>query len=274
MGNRPQAQKRDRRDMSSTKANLEESVDGQDRGWHQLVEALDPRIRITCTFALVLAIAITQSLWVKLAALAGVSAFLLATSVDLRLVTRRLVHVEGFMLVLLLMLPFTVSGTEVARIGGFAISDRGLLRAISVIVTVNAAVLTVLALLTTLEPVRLARGLGALGCPARLTHLLFFLVRYLDIFREELAQGLEAMRARGFVPRLSRHTMRSYGNLAGMLLVRSIERAERVDEAMRCRGFDGRFAMRSIPALKRLDHQFATATAAVVMAILVADQLS
>ena len=257
--------------MSSTKACLRASIESPDRGSRRIVEALDPRVRIVSTFALVLAIAITQSLWVKLAALAGVSAFLLATSVNLGLVARRLAHVEGFMLVLLVMLPFTVPGEEVARVGGFVISDRGLLRAASVIVTVNAAVLTVLALLTTLEPVRLARGLGALGCPARLTHLLFFLVRYLDIFREELAQGLEAMRARGFAPRLSRHAMRSYGNLAGMLLVRSIERAERVDEAMRCRGFTGRFAMRTVPALTRLDHRFAETVALIVIAILFAD---
>jgi cobalt/nickel transport system permease protein len=260
--------------MSSTKASYEARLECPDRGWHRLVEALDPRIRIVTTFAIVLAIAITQSLWVKLAALAGVSAFLLATSADLRLVARRLAHVEGFMIVLLAMLPFTVPGEEVARVGGFVISDRGLLRAASVIVTVNAAVLTVLALLTTLEPVRLARGLGALGCPARLTHLLFFLVRYLDIFREELARSFEAIRARGFAPRLSRHAMRSYGNLAGMLLVRSIERAERVDEAMRCRGFTGRFAMRSIPPLTRLDYLFAAASGAIVITMFIADQLT
>jgi len=31
------------------------------------------------------------------------------------------------------------------------------------------------------------------------------------------------------------------GHVAGMLLVRSYERAERVGQAMRCRAFDGRF---------------------------------
>jgi cobalt/nickel transport system permease protein len=31
------------------------------------------------------------------------------------------------------------------------------------------------------------------------------------------------------------------GNVTGTLLVRSLERAERVGQAMRCRGFDGRF---------------------------------
>ncbi len=50
-----------------------------------------------------------------------------------------------------------------------------------------------------------------------------------------------AMRARGFAPKTDRHTLRTFGFLVGMLVVRAAERSERVLDAMRCRGFDGRF---------------------------------
>ena len=61
------------------------------------------------------------------------------------------------------------------------------------------------------------------------------------------------MRARGFRPRTSRHTWRSYGNLMGMLLVRALERAQRVEEAMLCRGYNGAFPYRPLPAPARRD---------------------
>ena len=44
---------------------------------------------------------------------------------------------------------------------------------------------------------------------------------------------MEAMRARGFAPRCDMRTWRAYGNFTGMLLVRSMERAERVEDLVR-----------------------------------------
>jgi cobalt/nickel transport system permease protein len=46
---------------------------------------------------------------------------------------------------------------------------------------------------------------------------------------------------RGFRNRPSLRSYRTVGHVAGTLLVRSSEQAERVAQAMRCRGFDGRF---------------------------------
>jgi cobalt/nickel transport system permease protein len=61
-----------------------------------------------------------------------------------------------------------------------------------------------------------------------------------------------AMRVRGFRPGSNRHTWRSLGYLVGMLLVRSLERAERVRAAMLCRGYTGQFpALTSGPLLPR-----------------------
>ncbi len=50
-----------------------------------------------------------------------------------------------------------------------------------------------------------------------------------------------ALRVRGYRNRANRHSYRTAGHVAGTLLVRGCERAERVGQAMRCRGFDGRF---------------------------------
>lgn len=75
----------------------------------------------------------------------------------------------------------------------------------------------------------------------KLTQLLFFFYRYLDVIYLELQRLLNSMKIRGFKPNSNMHTYRTFANLTGMILVRSWERAERIHEAMLCRGFTGKY---------------------------------
>jgi cobalt/nickel transport system permease protein len=52
---------------------------------------------------------------------------------------------------------------------------------------------------------------------------------------------LNALKIRSFRPKTGMHTYRTYAYLVGMLLVRSYDRSERIQNAMLCRGFRGRF---------------------------------
>ena len=88
--------------------------------------------------------------------------------------------------------------------------------------------------------------------PEKVVHLLLLTVRYVGVLQRESQRLRIAMKARGFRPRMNGHTYRSYGQLVGMLLVRSLDRAERIVAAMKCRGFRGHFYL--------LDH-FAYSTA-------------
>jgi len=238
-----------------------------------LIEALDGRTRLLGAFGLVLTIALLKDFPAKIAALVMALALVSAAGLSFAAIGRKLLHVEGFMIALLLLLPFTAPGEPIAHLGPLVVSDRGVERAISLVITVNASVLTVLALLTMMEPVRLGRSMAALGMPPRFVHLFLFLVRYLPILRDELTRQVEAMRARGFSMGLKRHTWRSLGNLVGMLLVRSIERAERVDEAMRCRGFSGRFPLRAMRPMGMADLRFAMLCAGALVCLVLLEFL-
>src|SRR5207302_1063481 len=66
-------------------------------------------------------------------------------------------------------------------------------------------------------------------------------IRYTFLFASELARMRVALRVRGYRNRASRHCYRTIGHVSGTLLVRGYERAERVGQAMRCRGFEGQF---------------------------------
>ena len=237
-----------------------------------LIDALDPRMRLICAFVIcVLAISL-GSFAAKFLAIAAVLLLLAASGLGLGAAIKRLAHVEGFLLALLILLPFTMPGRSIMDIGPFSVSVEGLHRAVHIVLSVNVAAIAVLALAGTLEPVRMGRALAALGMPDKLVRLLMFVVRYQGLFGGEIRRQVEAMRARGFVPGLNRGTFRAYGHLAGMVLVASIERAERVEEAMRCRGYTGRFPLRRIRALTSIDFVFAATVAACCTALLVWDK--
>ncbi|MFP4405370.1 cobalt ECF transporter T component CbiQ [Rhodosalinus sp.] len=209
-------------------------------GW---LGAIDPRMRIVvaATFAVVV-VACTRIDTLALAF--GLSvALLLASRLPLRRTLGRMAAMDGFILFMLVLLPFTVPGDAIFTLWGFTASWQGVLRAVEIALTANAVVLALLVLVGTMEPVTLGHALHALKMPERLVHLLMFSIRYIDTLREEYLRLRTAMKVRGFRPGTNWHTYRSFGYLVGMMLVRAVERSERVLGAMKCRGFSGRIVL-------------------------------
>ena len=202
---------------------------------------LAPRTRIILALIFALGVILTSSLACLVLALCVAMGLTALVRMPLRQTLRRMLALEGFMLAVLLLLPFTVPGEVIAQPLGLDISAEGLTRAAVIALRGNAVALAVMALVGTLESVTLARALGRLGAPERLIHLFLFTIRYLDVLEQEYRRLRLAMRARAFQARTGLHCWRSVGYLFGMLMVRSLERAERIDSAMRCRGFTGRF---------------------------------
>lgn len=205
----------------------------------------DPRTRVLT--AVLFSLAVVSLTQLPLLALALTAAVGMALAAGLRplIVLKRIAALESFMLVVLLLLPFTTPGTTLLELGPLSASQEGLRMAVTIVLKANAVVLTLLALVGTLEPVVLGHALARLGIPRKLAHLFLFTVRYIGVLHDEYQSLRRAMRARAFVPCSSFHTWRSLGNLLGMLLVRSLERSQRIMAAMKCRGFNGQFHMLS-----------------------------
>jgi cobalt transport protein ATP-binding subunit len=81
----------------------------------------------------------------------------------------------------------------------------------------------------------------ALHVPGPLVQLFVLTLRYAFVLSAELGRLRTALRVRGYRNRANWHSYRTVGHVAGNLLVRGYERAERVGQAMRCRGFDGQY---------------------------------
>ena len=186
---------------------------------------------------------------------------------------RRLLHVETFVLLLFLTLPFTVAGRPVLEFGPLTASAEGFTRAALVACKVSACVLVLLAFLGGLEPERMGGALRGLRLPEPLVRMFVLTVRYLGLIREEAGRLHDSMRARGFSPGTNRHTFNAYGNLIGMLLVRALDRARRVEEAMLCRGYQGRFPYAALPSPAARDWAGFAAVAGLAVTVLVVDRL-
>lgn len=236
-----------------------------------VLDRLDPRGRILAALAFALAVTVAgrmATLALSLAFAAAAAGLAGLTTGD---VLRRLAPLNVFMLLLLVIVPFAAEGVPLATFGPLRYSREGLSLAFAVALKGNAIVLAIVSLVGTMDMIVLGHALHHLFVPDKLVHLMLFTVRYIEVLRREYGRLAAAMKARGFRPRMSRHTYRAYGYLVGMLLVRSLDRSERIVAAMKCRGFRGRFYLLDHFALSRRDVCFAVVVAAVLVLLAAAE---
>ncbi len=238
-----------------------------------VVHRLDPRGRIVAASSFAVLVAAVPGALAPAGACAVSLAAAGAARLPVRATLKRLLPLNVLMSLLVVLLAVGAEGEALFRLGPVAFSRAGVGRGVIIALKANAIVLAATALVSTMELSALGHALSHLRVPRKLVHLLLLTVRYADVLHHEWARLHEAMRVRGFRPRLNRHTCRSYGYLVGMLLVRSFDRSERVAAAMACRGFSGRFFLLDHFALHRRDALFAAAAAAALAGVAVAGWL-
>ena len=240
-------------------------------GQYGLLGSLDPRVRIVmaCLFAIV-TVALT-SIAALMAALLVSIGLLMLSKLPMRRTLRRMAMMDSFIIFMLVLLPFSMPGDAMFTVFGFPASWQGLWKAVEIGLTANAVILAVMVLVSTMEPVTLGHALYRMRCPETLVHLLMFTIRYIEVLREEYMRLRAAMKIRGFRPGTNWHTYRSFGYLVGMMLVRAIERSERILGAMKCRGFSGKLLLLREFEFGRRDQVFALCMAAVCLGLFLLD---
>lgn len=231
------------------------------------IHRLDPRGRVLAACVVTAILAVSQDRTVLVAGLLlGVLA-VVAARVPVAAILQRLVPLNALLVLLLGLLLFFTPGEMIVQVGPATATREGFMQGATIWLKANAIVLLLAALLGTIELVALGHALARLRVPARLTHLLLFTVRYLGLMLKEYERLARAAQLRGFAPGLNHHTLRTTGYMAGMILVRSYARGERIRDAMRLRGYQGTLVFRGEMAFQKLDVMFA-ALAVAVLAIL------
>ncbi len=146
---------------------------------------------------------------------------------NLRETIGRLLFVLFGMLPVLVVFPFT--------------NDNGLALALTMTARALAIACVGLILLRTAPLTQTLAAAHRLRLPGVLVQIALLAHRYSFLFFAEARRVRVALRTRAFRAGTNLHTYETTGQAVGTLLLRGADRAEHVADAMRTRGFDGRF---------------------------------
>ena len=202
---------------------------------------LDPRWKLAALALAGAAAAVVHTAPAAAAALAGALALALLGRLPWRWWVTRVAPAVLFVAVFALPPVLFHQGGPVWRIGPATLSADGAETAAVLLCKAAALVTLALVLLATAPLDATLKAAHSLHAPGLLVQLTLMSYRYLFLLADELRRLRIALRLRGYRNRANVNSYRTIGAVTGALLVRGWERGERVGQAMRCRGFDGRF---------------------------------
>ncbi len=228
------------------------------------VHRLDPRTKVLIAALFILAVALTPAGafvaygFLYLPLLIGV----LLARIELSYIIKRSFIVIPFALAAVTLL-FTVPGQTLFTLpflGGIIISDEGAIRFASILIKSWISVQAAILLVSVTPFPDLLWGLRALHVPGTLVTIVGFAYRYLFVLSDEALRLLRARSARSAVISGQRGGGRLLwrgkvaGRMVGSLMLRSIERSERVYQAMSARGYTGQVRSLAHPQMGRRDY--------------------
>lgn len=220
---------------------------------------LDPRAKVIATVLFLFAVVSFPTYNV-----AGLIPFLLFPvllttlgEIPIGFILRKVLIVSPFALFIGIFNPLLDTRT-VAVIAGLPLS-AGLLSFVSILVKFTLTVSAALLLVATTSFPGVCHALRRLGCPPIFVSQLLFLYRYLFVLAEEAMRIVRARDMRSFGGRGTGVSV--FVRLVGILLIRTLDRAERIYQAMLSRGFEGDIPSLGTSRLRFGDLAFVAATA-------------
>jgi len=151
-------------------------------------------------------------------------------------ILKRILLVEPFIIGIGILNP--LFDQQVIMVGGITMS-RGWIVFLSLLIKSVLTVGATLLLVATTGMDRLAAALRMLRIPRLFVLQLLLTYRYISVLMEEVARTLRAYSLRA--PAQKGIHRSAWGSLAGQLLIRTFDRAQRVYQAMCLRGFTGEY---------------------------------
>jgi len=220
-----------------------------------LLQAIDPRVKMTGVGALVLAATLSRSLAV-LAALFTV-ALLMAVASSVRPIgalLRLWGILLGFTLVVGLPALFLVPGDVVARLPlGLEISRPGLRTLAYLLGRVETTGTLTLTLILSTRWAALLRALRFFRVPTVVVVVLGMTYRYIFVLLQTAQDLFDGRRSRRLGSLPAAEARRLATGTAGALLGRTLDLSSEVYEAMRSRGFSGEARILEEPRLRSVD---------------------
>ncbi len=186
----------------------------------------DARIKLICSVALVVVIAMLRGLLPLLVVLAFVLILVLVSRIPLRHMAKSFA----------LTLPFIVFAAATMLL------TNGTDAALVMLTRISSSVLVLLVLITTTPFFKMLEAFRALHMPKIMANLILFTYRFIFLFLDEVERMRTARMARGFSGGrnlLDARAFKTLGAAIGMTFVRANARATNIYDALLSRGYSG-----------------------------------
>lgn len=206
------------------------------------VHRLDPRAKLITALIFVVAVVSFGKYEIAVMVPFAVYPLVLAFSggIPAAFLAKKLALVSPFILFVGIFNPL-LDREIIMHVGSVGVSG-GWVSFASLVMRATLTLSVVMLLLATTGLNGIAAAMERLGVPKVFTVQLLFLYRYIFVLAEE---ALRLTRARDLRTFGNRGTgFRPYASLLGHLLLRTLDRAERIHQAMLARGFDGQVRLR------------------------------
>lgn len=225
------------------------------------VHRLDPRAKILATLVFIVCVVSFDkyTLSALLPYLLFPVALLACGNIPLGFVAKRILWVSPFAVLLGMFNPLLDRQT-LLTLGGVSLSG-GWVSLLSILLRFVLTVSAALLLMATTGFTPVCRGLQRLRVPEIFTLQLLFLYRYLFVLMEEAARLIRARSLRSVGG--NGMGIAVFGSMTGHLLLRTLDRAERITLAMHCRGFEGQIHLSETLRFKISDWIFLLAASGI-----------
>ncbi len=202
---------------------------------------LDSRWKVAGFFIAMLSIAFLKSSIIAMLGLFLALSLLIFTRTDLSWSMSRILWILFGVLVFIIPTPFLIPGKPLAQWGVLTISYEGVETASAIFFRCLAVSTLALAMIGSATLYDLIRGARGLGLSGKISSIFWLSIRHLDLLSHEFKRMRVALRARGFKMNSGLGSYKQLAKLSANLLVRALDRSERVGLAIRARGFQGNF---------------------------------
>ncbi len=206
-----------------------------------VIHRIDPRIKVISAAVFTIILAISQQFETLIAGFFFSFSLVLLAGLNVKEVLKRLFVIIGFLILIWVIVPLTFEGEQLFKIGPFSVMKPGVFLSARITLKSVSILMALMALTATMALSTLGHAMSRLKISGKLVHLFMITIRYIAVIEQEYGRLLRAIKIRGFKPGTNMHTYRTFAYIIGILFVRASSRADRVYQAMRCRGFDGRF---------------------------------
>ena len=203
---------------------------------------VDVRAKLILGLAGILAVVMSTRVALPLVVLAGCAAWLVATRAPLGVALHRLAGPLGLAIVVGLARTFLTGTTPLASFDlgplHLVATREGLVEGTQLACRVLGSLAVILVLCRSTSAEQMFAALRWARMPQAWLEIAMLMYRYIFVFFEQAASVVSAQKVRLGYGGL-RASIRSLGSLAGVVILRSFDQAEKTYEAMLARGFHG-----------------------------------